>query len=64
MTNKAKFALIKKRLQLKNSDIARMFGYASEASFRNSSKKPVLISGLIEFYEKCGEVYKFPEDKK
>lgn len=46
-----KYKQIKKKLNLTDEDIARMFGYKNRISFVNSTRKNHIVNGIVELYE-------------
>lgn len=57
MTTKQKYNQIKKKLGVKDADIAEWFGYKNAMSFANSGEgKEKVMSGLVSVFEKIAEV--------
>ena len=50
--NKITYKQLKKKLNLKDADIAKMFGYSNVHSFRNATRKKHIVSGILALYEK------------
>lgn len=44
---------LKKKLNITDSDIARMFGYKTKQSYYYSSARERIEDGLVEFYHKA-----------
>lgn len=56
MTTQQKYKSIKKRLGLKDSQVAEMFGYKNAMSFYNSGEgKDRVIAGIVALFEKIAE---------
>lgn len=51
MTVDEKYKAIKKRLGLKDEEIAQIFGYKDANGFRNSARRESVVKGIVELYE-------------
>lgn len=52
MTTQEKYKAIKTRYKLTNAEIGRMFGYKSGTSFAHSTRKDLVVAGVVVIVEK------------